>query len=140
MFTVISNLIVFAVCFLLFELHAEESAEGGDNLVLCRNDAPKFRVRLILQRNCLHISLLMSSEFKRINQFLFPLKLSENDKFTDDFIGNRSFLIRLNSLNIRCVIWRRSLTTVCSCFYFKKPFALRDNFAIMKNQSNLSQK
>ena len=67
MFTVISNLIVFAVCFLLFELHAEESAEGGDNLVLCRNDAPKFRVKVILQKNLLHISLLISSEFKRIN-------------------------------------------------------------------------
>ena len=58
MFTVISNLIVFAVCFLLFELHAEESAAGADNVVLCRNDAPKFRVRVILHRNPLQVSLL----------------------------------------------------------------------------------
>ena len=29
-------------------------------------------------RNCLHISLLRLSEFKRINKLLLPLKSSEN--------------------------------------------------------------
>ena len=36
------------------------------------------------------ISLLILSEIKLINQLLFPLKLSENDRFPDDFKGNRS--------------------------------------------------
>ena len=36
------------------------------------------------------ISLLMLSEFKRINYLLLPLKSSENLRFSDDFRGNRS--------------------------------------------------
>ena len=38
----------------------------------------------------LRVSLLVLSEFKSINQLLFPLKASENLWFFDDFIGNRS--------------------------------------------------
>ena len=38
----------------------------------------------------LQISLLILSEFKRINWLLFPLKSSENLWFSDDFRENRS--------------------------------------------------
>ena len=51
---------------------------------------------------------VLLSEFKETNQLLFPLESS--DKFSDDFRGNRSKLIHLNSLSIRSKIWRRSLT------------------------------
>ena len=61
-----------------------------------------------LIRDHLQISLLILSEFKRINQFLFPLKLPENHRFSDDFMGNRSYIF--NSLNIRSKIWRWSLS------------------------------
>ena len=52
--------------------------------------------------------VLIWSEFKRINSLLFPLKLSENSRFSNDFRGNRSYKTRLNPLNIRSAIWRRS--------------------------------
>ena len=55
------------------------------------------------------IQLLISSKFKWINWLLFPLKSSENPRFSDDFKGNRSWLIRLNSLTIRGKIWWWSL-------------------------------
>ena len=46
----------------------------------------------------LQISLLILKEFKRIYELLLPLKSSEKLCFSDDFWGNRSELIRLNSL------------------------------------------
>ena len=39
---------------------------------------------------------LISNKFKRINQLLFSLKLSENYRFPDDFRRNRSYLVCLN--------------------------------------------
>ena len=60
-------------------------------------------------RDFLLILLDILSEFKRINQLLFPLKLPENGRFFDDFLGNRSSLICLNLLNIRSGIWEDSL-------------------------------
>ena len=42
------------------------------------------------------ISLLISSEFMRIHQLLFPLKSLKNHWFSDDFRGNSSQLIHLN--------------------------------------------
>ena len=50
-------------------------------------------------RDRLQISLLIFNRFKRINQILFPLKLSENR----DFRGIGSSLIRLN------LLWKHSL-------------------------------
>ena len=47
------------------------------------------------------------------------MKSSENLWFTDDFRGNRSQSIRLNLINIRSGIWRRSLSDIIST---KKPF------------------
>ena len=38
----------------------------------------------------LQILVLMLCEFKRINYLLFPLKSSENHRFSDDFRGNRN--------------------------------------------------
>ena len=38
------------------------------------------------------ISLLILSEFERINSLLFPVKSSKNLCFLDDFKGNRSYL------------------------------------------------
>ena len=40
------------------------------------------------------------------------MKSSKNRCFSDDYRGNRSSLIRLNSLNIGSEIWRRSLIDV----------------------------
>ena len=45
--------------------------------------------------------LLILGEFKRINWLLLPFKSIENLRFSDDFRGNRSYLIRLNLLNVR---------------------------------------
>ena len=58
---------------------------------------------------CLRISLLISGEFKWINQLLFSLKSSENRRFSDDLRGNESWLIRLNLLNSKRGIWRQFL-------------------------------
>ena len=57
------------------------------------------------------ISLLVIIEFKQINEIKFysPLKSLEILGFSDGFIGNRSELICLNSINIRSEILRRSL-------------------------------
>ena len=55
------------------------------------------------------ISLLVMNKFKEINLIVFPLKSLEHRRFSDDFRGNRSSLIRLNLFNIRSEIWRRSL-------------------------------
>ena len=60
-------------------------------------------------KNRLQIPLLTLSEFKQISSVPFPLKSSENHKFSDDFKGKRGKLIPLNSLNIRGKIWGQSL-------------------------------
>ena len=41
-------------------------------------------------RDRLQISLLILSEFNQINSLLFSMKSSENQRFSDDFRGNRS--------------------------------------------------
>ena len=58
-------------------------------------------------RDHIQISSLILSKFKWINELLFPLKLS---KILWCFKGNGSWLINLNSLNIRSEIWIWSLT------------------------------
>ena len=57
------------------------------------------------------ISLLILSEFMRIHQLLFPLKSLKNHWFSDDFRGNTSQLIHLNSLNLRRKIFIRECST-----------------------------
>ena len=47
------------------------------------------------------MSFLIISKFKQINKILFPPKSSENHRFSDDFRGNKSYVIRFNSLLIR---------------------------------------
>ena len=44
-------------------------------------------VDLASTRNCAQILLLILTKFKRINWLLFPLKSSENLRFSDDFRG-----------------------------------------------------
>ena len=41
-------------------------------------------------RDRLQIPLPLSSQFKRINELLFPLKSSEYHRLSEDFRGNRS--------------------------------------------------
>ena len=55
------------------------------------------------------IPLLILSKFKQINELLFPRKSSKNLPFSGNFSGNRSWLMRLNSLNISSKIRRKSL-------------------------------
>ena len=55
-------------------------------------------------RDCLQILLPILREFKRINQLLSLLQSSGNQRFSNDFRGNRSQLIRLNSVDIRSQI------------------------------------
>ena len=57
----------------------------------------------------LQILLLILGDFKWINQLLFPLKYSGRLWFSNDFKGNKSWLICLQSLNNRSEIWRWSL-------------------------------
>ena len=52
----------------------------------------------------LRTSFLILGEFRRINQLKFPLKSSENRRFSDDFMKKRSYLIRLNLIHIRSKI------------------------------------
>ena len=56
-------------------------------------------------RERLHISLLLSREFKRISLLLCPLKLLDNLWFTDYFRGNRSYFTESNFIFIPCA-WR----------------------------------
>ena len=73
---------------------------------LARVDTMKLYYPRISLKDYLQISLLILSELKWIKQLLFPLKSSENQRFSDDFRRNRSQSIRFNSLNIRSEIWR----------------------------------
>ena len=52
-------------------------------------------------KDYLQISLLILSQFEQINELLFPLKSSDNRRFSDDFGRNWTSLIRLNSINVR---------------------------------------
>ena len=65
----------------------------------------KLQKGTFLRNDCLRILFLTLSVFKRINLLLFP-----PISFSDNFRGNRSSLIRLNLLNIRSEILRRSFT------------------------------
>lgn len=56
-------------------------------------------------RERLHISLLLSREFKRISLLLCPLKLLDNLWFTDYFRGIRSYFTEWNFIFIPCA-WR----------------------------------
>ena len=60
-------------------------------------------------RDRLQISLLILSKVKWTYQLLIRLKSLEKLRFPDGFRGDESSLIRINSLNIRCKIWRRSV-------------------------------
>ena len=51
---------------------------------------------------------LILSEFKGI-LISIPLEIIRKYRLSDGFNGNRNLLVRLNSLNIRIKIWRRSL-------------------------------
>ena len=59
-----------------------------------------------LIRDRCEISLLISIEFERISYFLFLQKSSKSLWFTDDFRGNRSYIICSNLVNIGSDIWR----------------------------------
>ena len=49
-----------------------------------------YQLCFFLGRDHLQISLLLLRKFKGINKILFPLKLSENLQFFDDFRGNKN--------------------------------------------------
>ena len=74
--------------------------ENGTNWAL------KFVIQTLTKNFRRQNSLLILSKFKRINEFLFPLKLSGNLWLFDDFRKNSSWLMRLNSLHIGIKIWR----------------------------------
>ena len=59
-----------------------------------------------LIRDRCEISLLISIEFERISYFLFLQKSSKSLWFTDDFRGNRSYIICANLVNIGSGVWR----------------------------------
>ena len=71
-----------------------------------------YRENVTCNSDCQQIWLLILSEFKQINQLLFPLKFWKNRRFSDYFWGDRNYSIRLYSLNIRTEIWRRSLIKI----------------------------
>ena len=77
--------------------------------IAIENDCVSLRRNRIRSRH--QISLLILSEFKRINQLLFPLKSPENQRFSDDFRGDKSKLIPSKSFNIRSKFWRGSILT-----------------------------
>ena len=97
-------------------------------------------------KNRLHSSRIILSKFERSEQLLFPLKASGNHWFSDDFRGNRSWLISFSSFNIKNEIWRWSLTLlivnfICDWYKGSKFIltkVLQDfsgNFSQGKNQS-----
>ena len=71
---------------------------ANGNWNICTSLSPiNTYIVLILQNqlahgvmNRLQTGLLILSKYKRINQLLYLVKLSENQKFSDDFKGNRS--------------------------------------------------
>ena len=62
-------------------------------------------------RDRLQIPFLILGGFKRLNQLLFPLKSSENQRFSDDVRGNRSLSDprEYSVILIKSEIWRPSL-------------------------------
>ena len=79
------------------------------------------------KRHCLQISLLILSEFKRISS---PLKFSENRRFSEDFMGNKSSLGRLNWFNIWSEICLRSQRRYWFGYVFHQFFSFisKDSF------------
>ena len=64
-----------------------------------------FKEANSVEHSRIKIMLLRLSEFKWINWLLFPLKSSENQWFFNHFRGNKSWWIRINSLDIKSEIW-----------------------------------
>ena len=69
------------------------------------------------------------------------MKSSGNHRFSDDFRGNWSQLIPLNSLNIRSKIWWRGKCNITIYFFFHpnktSHFESEDFFQITRNASNI---
>ena len=61
----------------------------------------QFVMMKSLQKDCLQIWLLIWNKFNQIVWILFLLKLSENVWLSEDFRGNRSQLMCLNSLDFK---------------------------------------
>ena len=76
------------------------------------------------------ISLLILSEFMRIHQLLFPLKSLKNHWFSDDFRGNTSQLIHLNSLNLRSKIFIRECSTELASLNISE-ISLENNWRVL---------
>ena len=76
------------------------------------------------------ISLLILSEFMRIHQLLFPLKSLKNHWFSDDFRGNTSQLIHLNSLNLRRKIFIRECSTELASLNISE-ISLENNWRVL---------
>ena len=76
------------------------------------------------------ISLLILSEFMRIHQLLFPLKSLKNHWFSDDFRGNTSHLIHLNSLNLRSKIFIRECSTELASLNISE-ISLENNWRVL---------
>ena len=76
------------------------------------------------------ISLLILSEFMRIHQLLFPLKSLKNHWFSDDFRGNTTQLIHLNSLNLRSKIFIRECSTELASLNISE-ISLENNWRVL---------
>ena len=76
------------------------------------------------------ISLLILSEFMRIHQLLLPLKSLKNHWFSDDFRGNTTQLIHLNSLNLRSKIFIRECSTELASLNISE-ISLENNWRVL---------
>ena len=76
-------------CLIIFDAYNEAAVPPGGR---CYSIQRKLT-------NLVQVLFLISSEFKPITELLFPLKSSENCRFSGDFKGNGLELICLNSLN-----------------------------------------
>ena len=81
-----------------------------------------YKERIIMPRNVIinpyspYVTQGMTPNFASNTKqtLLFPLKLFENHRFSDDFWRNRSYLIRLNLLRTRSKILGKFLYFYCS--------------------------
>ena len=84
---------LFSIHFLvlLHILLLKQARKGCQFMNMCaRWKSPNFNMKLFRIRDHLQILVLISSNFQQINQLLVLLKSSENRRFSDYFIGNRS--------------------------------------------------
>ena len=111
----------FRSCEIYYQMNIFTSAFVKSVIVALQTRSLKSLIVAFYLIRVRHQISCLIRESEQNNQLLFPLKWSENHRFSNDFRGNRSWLNCLNS-QIRSETWRWSFIRFNYCI--SKPLAL----------------